>query len=830
MGKVRRKPRRKSETPEQRAERLAHNIGVRKRSKAVKELKLGAEHAVVPGLRYLPGIDEAQIHDPANGAPAPPTSLASPTYNAPGPIVTRPPTFAFRYLGYMLRVDLDPQPVMDVLAGRVWKAVSDIRRWRLDLVQASDYMREYLYPRLELGLIFARLTKVDCDSWDALLRSAVLHRYADCNVRALAAPALRLALGVLPLHSHARMVKSIELGGALRGGLELHARTAWCRLHRAVADRKLVVEPTRISGASWTSVVSAVDSRHNRLTGIVKSLTNSRIGITYQDQSPCPVYTPDGVCSADERLGCSVLRGQLSSLSSWSLCPPADNKPKRVAAFTDGAFTPGKSGFAAVLCDEEATADVDFSFGPATCTVLTGGSPFSGASYAAEWGALVTALRAVPVNCDLVIYTDSLSAKQVLERPLIAVSRRLRLGARSLAVTAREIVRVRAAHGARTRVHHVRSHTLGRDLASRGNAYADVSAGEAAADSAFDDERYTPFLHNEERVVFWQLPQLSDDGGGGSEPLHISGNLRDVLSRQCEAADVRLWANAGESNAQGFTARMHGPQLAGLLRRVRRTKDAPLLLFLLLASTRQLATADKLYWPVSSRTPALMACRHCGKTQTAEHVQQCSAVHHLVLERRKEVARRLELITVTPLAFAKLDSAVRGLLLAAPQSFCWYDLNRPLSLRGFAGIDLAAPAQRLACATLNSHDRWAGSLGVLPRGLQSLLCPEPSSYGASEHLHKAIRREASDQLGLLQLAILRHTKCIYEAWRGRPVSDKSPPPPAPPLAAGLPALVLRLLPKVNGRRPVSMGAMRRRLPQAPSPRGGSTSALPRLPC
>ena len=144
------------------------------------------------------------------------------------------------------------------------------------------------------------------------------------------------------------------------------------------------------------------------------------------------------------------------------------------------------------------------------------------------------------------------------------------------------------------------------------------------------------------------------------------------------------------------------------------------------------------------------------------------------------MARRLELITVTPLAFAKLDSAVRGLLLAAPQSLCWYDLNRPLSLRGFAGIDLAAPAQRLACATLNSHDRWAGSLGVLPRGLQSLLCPEPSSYGASEHLHKAIRREASDQLGLLQLAILRHTKCIYEAWRGRPVSDKSPPPPAPP--------------------------------------------------
>ena len=628
-------------------------------------------------------------------------------------------------------------------------------------------------------------------------------------MRAVAAPALRLALGILPLHRHARMVKSIELGNALRGGNELHARTAWCRLRRAVADRKLVVVPTQISGSAWSSVVSAVDSRLNRMTGVVKSLLCSRIDVTYQDQAPCPSYTPDGACAADERLGCGVLHGQLSSLSSWSLCPPADDKPKRVAAFTDGAFTPGKSGFAAVLCNDETAADPAFSFGPATCTVMTGGSPFSGASYAAEWGALVTALRAVPVNCDLVVYTDSLSAKQVLECPFIAVSRRLRLGARSLAMTARQIVQVRTAHGACTSVHHVRSHTLGRDLASRGNAYADVMAGEAAADPAFDDERFTPFLHNEEQVVFWQRPLSSDGDDGGSTPLHISGNLRDVLMRTAEAADVLLWANAGESNAQGLAARAHGSQLSSLLRRVRRTRDAPLLLFLLLASTRQLATADKLYWPVSSRTPALMACRHCNKPQSAEHVQRCASVHHLVLGRRNEVARRLKLLTVTPLAFAKLDPAIRQLLLAAPHSFCWYDLCRPLSLRGLAGHELESPSLRVACATTNSHDRWAGSLGVLPRGLRALLCPEPGSYGASEHLFKAIRREASDQLGRLQLEILRHTKGIYEAWRGRPVSSKGPAAPAAPPAAGLPALVLRLLPKVNGRRPVAMDVVRR---------------------
>ena len=117
--------------------------------------------AAMPDLRFLPDIEEDRVHDPAGGRPVLCGILDAPTPLRNNLIVSRPRSYPFRYLGLMLRVDGHADEAIGVLSGRVWSACRSIRTLGLDLVQASDYIREFLYPRLELGLAFTRIPKQD---------------------------------------------------------------------------------------------------------------------------------------------------------------------------------------------------------------------------------------------------------------------------------------------------------------------------------------------------------------------------------------------------------------------------------------------------------------------------------------------------------------------------------------------------------------------------------------------------------------------------------------------------------------------------------------------
>jgi hypothetical protein len=124
--------------------------------------------------------------------------------------------------------------------------------------------------------------------------------------------------------------------------------------------------------------------------------------------------------------------------------------------------------------------------------------------------------------------------------------------------------------------------------------------------------------------------------------------------------------------------RSHGPSIPPLLTAVRKTKDSGLLLFVLLALTRQLATADRLLWPVTSRTPVMMACHKCGLLQSAEHILRCRSSLLHIRTLRQEVHRRVQLLAAAPLASSLLPPSVRAVLRAAPHGLRWYD--QPLLL------------------------------------------------------------------------------------------------------------------------------------------------------
>jgi len=712
------------------------------------------------GLRYLPNIDESLVHDPCNGCPAPPSYLSKPQPLTSPDIITHGPTFAFRYLGLMLRVDMGSKETVSMLNGRVWSACKRIKSHSL---KAGHYLREYVYPRLEMGLIFSHVPAPTLQNWDSLIRSAVLGVFQGPNVASLTTPALWLALGVLPLVSYSLMVKAIELGSALRSGEAVHARTSRCRFHDAVATKKLTVTPRTVGGDTWLDVTSAVDTTANRQTGVLKRLLGMGIRISYpiHPRPYKPLYRMAVLPPVDPRLGWPVLQSDLRSFSRWEYCPPAHTLGETIWAFKDGSYSgPDKSGYATILCKESSLTAPGFRFDSNWCVILRGGSPHSGANYSAECAAIVVTLKALPTNCPLRIVTDALSAKQSIGRPLLPVGRRLRLGARSLVVTARDFTSRRSAA---TDVVHVHSHTEGTDVCARGNAAVDSEAEHAAADCSeiSKAERDTPFLSNEESFVFWERRPNGLD-------CHVSGDLRDPIKRLMTASLLTKW---GSKPSQGSLARAHTASVKAQIDAVRRHGDADLLLFLLLALTRQLPTANRTVFPLQARTEAAMLCTRCGKLpQTSLHPFLCVSVRDLVRGLRSDVAASIRSLSSVALASTGLRPEHRDLLRNAPHCLRWYDPTQPRTGARQAALSKGSPVPGMAIHMITNHDRHAGILGILPPGLPDLICPNPQSLGLSERHHKRVAKSNAKGLASLRLSILMWARRIFERWYGHAVS------------------------------------------------------------
>jgi ribonuclease HI len=487
----------------------------------------------------------------------------------------------------------------------------------------------------------------------------------------------------------------------------------------------------------------------------------------------------------DSRTGCPILTPQLPRPGVCLVCPPTLGRPGTVCAFTDGSYSPpGKSGYAAVLCSESALASADFKFSSSTCFVIQGGSPLSGSNYTAEAAAVVSALLSVPLNCPLKIYTDALGVMQSAIALMMSTSHRLRLGARSFLVTCRELVALRARYGGETDFFHVRSHTESSDTPSRGNSSADSSAETAANANCFDPDRHRPFLFKEERFVFWKRKVTCSPG------WHISGNLRTAVQAILRDALVAEWKSFDH---QGELVRFAGKSLVSLLDMVRRTGDTSLLTFLLLVSTKQTPTADRLVWPKSSRTSGLMRCRRCRKlTQSPTHPMKCVYVRHLVRVLRQQVSGELTSLAGGLLASPSLPLGHRS-ILARVHEFGWYDPTRPPAVEGFPGE--CDPSLSNSAHNLNSFQRFAGSLGLLPPSLNRILFPNPAQFGARESAHRLLNRKAAEGRVRLQMMILRGTKGVYEKWYGHPVQHT--------------ALPRKKKPVPRKRRPVVMSFPRR---------------------
>jgi hypothetical protein len=199
---------------------IASGTGVSSPSKGYEP---SSQHSFTP-LRLLPGISELQVHDPLHGRPATEyisdrSQVRTPPDAGAKAVETKDAHFAFRYLGYQVRLDRGHKEVVETLTMRVHEGCAMIRSHRLNLIQARNVISEYLYPRLELGLLFARIPADRIRKWHGLIRTAVLSHSGEVSTRNLDSDALFISMGILPLKEHTDRLRVTWAAAILRSGM-----------------------------------------------------------------------------------------------------------------------------------------------------------------------------------------------------------------------------------------------------------------------------------------------------------------------------------------------------------------------------------------------------------------------------------------------------------------------------------------------------------------------------------------------------------------------------------------------------------------------------------
>ena len=440
--------------------------------------------------------------------------------------------------------------------------------------------------------------------------------------------ALQLFAGIPDLADLTGAVAAIELATSLRGPGDC-ASTSWCRIISACAKGYICVE-TRLINDVPHSVVCAVAPpcrvlSRNRAVAAVRYLLRCGITMSWRaGAGGAPVRglsrVPSGESLYDPSLfqmsclGIHVRRD--ASLSDLTPLGPGGVRCA-VAAFTDGSYKPhtGQCGGGVVLCLRHALVS-GFIPGDGNTVNAAAPAPSAGCSWAGELTGVLIALLSVPVDVDLYFAVDSAGEPPVLECDIVSFGMLLRTGNHALVVTIRTLISLRARYGAVTKFRWIPAHTGGDDLDSVMNAVADVLADRGASMGPAP-----PFLVNEEDAVFW----LFGEGAFVSrEPFcdvftHVAGNLSKLLRagmRDRAMADWQL------KPSQGLVAAASPPSLKRLICLVLRTEEPVLHMFLMLFSTRQSPTSDRVCFEQHKTGPALK-CWLCPARQSALHIYCC---------------------------------------------------------------------------------------------------------------------------------------------------------------------------------------------------------------
>ena len=738
-----------------------------------------------PSGLFLPGIEEDKLHyvenqiselddqrgaRVGNGQGRPGTPLTNTR------ILTYPTSYAFRYLGYQFRMDLDSCDMITAMNKKINLFCKELFSFRLNLLETAACIREVLYPKLELGLLFAHITQKQLLDWDIQVRKATFRGDIGAQLSSIPKELGARSMGILPLEEHRLMLQSTALGKLMRAPKHLPSTFTTTALQQQLESTKYVVREVRAELAWGVRAYTPLKRLHkcvpytSQLPRVLHAL-KSKCGIvlTEHTQAPTPDIFSQQNAVRDPAFNLAIQRHvdtcPFYETDPTTLVKLPEQADSGVIIFTDGSYGTDmesnrmRGGYAAIIVPEAAATDPSFTFQQDRIVVLRGGSPGAGKNYSAEGLAIVAAMHALPATTPFTLGTDSNSSKQVLEKTAHwSTNLRLKMGSRPIMVTAQHKLAVVRSVNTQHSLMHIRAHTGNQDFFSRGNAVADREADAAAQDASNIQMQSTPFLVNEERMVGWV--QLKS----GASFTHISGDLRSTIQSQLEK---HIMLPLRDKLSQGLIFCAFPSQCNSMFSMLRRSQDTELFTFFLRAVARRLPTPTVLTVG-RERTREALRCVLCGHFEaTPAHALGCAAVEDIRTPTRVRVQTHLQAIIEILLRAPALGQDFKAILPSIKLTLAWYNPREPYDPVNFHGIDWEPSSQRDLLHNIDKADRYASMLGFIPVALKQLLNPPFEEWGFPEHSHRVLRKHIASLWVNLRLALLRGSLNIFSVWKQR---------------------------------------------------------------
>ncbi len=519
-------------------------------------------------------------------------------------------TDAVEYLGALLRLDLVADAQASKITQRIGHFCSALTRHQVRVDRAVFAINTFLIPSLAYAMAFVQPSSRQSRDWDKQVARGIVSLCGDDAVRGLKPEALACITGVvLPSH-HERVIKVseayIRLNSISAAGIS--ARVRWDNMHRAAPNRLKHV----------TTCATAL--------GLQLAKTPKRDRLWHE--SPLIPAGHGAIAFEVDGKRCDAIRDLYGCWGSDTSGWPA------IAMCTDGSVQGSgpleAAGWAIFFLDDWFAAN--YTTMPAEGNFHAG--TLQGASFMhgrvtmeqgagvfdAELEAIARGLSAVPVTCDVTIYTDCRSAVGAITRYGTGISSRARLrtsGRQWLSFICRlRSIRTRA--GASTTLEWVRAHSDAASLPHIGNRCADELAKRASAVGARAPRGARLPMEQED---VW-LSMYHHDAATAQRGRLVTGDPRKECAKRAREGALALW-RCSKTQSTFSHPDVGYKELWDCIRTNRPA----------LAHEVVLALTDTFHWrrDVADAVVAVH-CRPCDTVCTFSHLMSCPA---LPMQRRR---------------------------------------------------------------------------------------------------------------------------------------------------------------------------------------------------
>jgi ribonuclease HI len=482
------------------------------------------------------------------------------------------PSNSWRHLGILLNLQLDWKDQITTMNNTLTQVKRVCKANQMPIMEKIAIIREYLIPRFDLGVTHAIIDEKQLQSWDSQIRTLILDKSSIRGKKSISKSAFHLITNIPSMKGLEQVRKCNELFIRLNSPADPPSDSLWSRLSITTEEK------------SQSDIVAAFPrlvTKRNKSYLIRSAKLAEKVGLLLEWN--------EGYIPQDSK----VERIQSQNLTEWQkkeknpYCNPNKilvyEKTTTIPwkAWTDGS-TPyqgnGPSGIGILLRHPDYNE-----------TKIAEPFKATGENYIAEMMGILVAMRLVPGNHPLVIYTDSLSAKQALEREHDFFSERqwCRTAARPIV---RSIMKIMKARTSTTEIKWIRAHTGQDDEESKGNQVADSLANEGRRIAELINGQLPDYTFNENKIISKINPTNIYSDNKSNMYQHVIGDLSAALKREYNNQLLKDWMH---KKNQGELVRANPRDALELCRIVRLQGNNELMKFYLEALTQTADTHER---------------------------------------------------------------------------------------------------------------------------------------------------------------------------------------------------------------------------------------------